>query len=217
MGTITDEMIEAGLREMIRFVIAGAEEIKPADVTVEAIDAELADMRADDAEEPDGLSLDEMFSAILTAALDCGGGAVTRKPSGSSGSHMADFDLFWRPLVTDETGALDVDKVARELADYAAVMGEVARVYDEITGGRFSKPNTAAQYIVSRVNEIAAETFADDLCERIADEDDEDISRDSVIAIAEGWSPGAWDRFSELREQRAAHAAAAGLNAASAS
>jgi hypothetical protein len=214
---VTDEMIVAAQRTMIRYGLAEQDQIKLEDVTDDAIDTELAEIRDIGAQMPEMPSLDDVFRAVLTAALACGGGAAMRKPSESSGGHMADFDLFWRPLVTDETGALDVDRVARALADYAAVMGEVAMVYDQITRGRFSKPNTAAHHIVNRVNEIAAETFADDLCERIANEDDEDISRDTVITIAEDWSAGAWDRFSELREQRAAHAAVAGLNAASAS
>jgi hypothetical protein len=116
--------------------------------------------------------------------------------------YMVDFDRFWRPLVTDKYGALDVEKIARELGDYRVVMNEVSTVYDELTNGRFSKPNTASGYIIERAHEVETEDFADMLCEAIADEDDEDLTRDKVIAIAESWSDGAWDRYSELREMR---------------
>lgn len=67
-----------------------------------------------------------------------------------------DFREFWMPLVFKD-GALDLEQVKRELFDYHAVIREVSRVYDHITNGRFSKPNTLAVYIISAAEQHYAD------------------------------------------------------------
>lgn len=42
----------------------------------------------------------------------------------------------------------DLTAIMRELHHYGAMMTEVAKVYDELTGGRISKPNTAAFHVL---------------------------------------------------------------------
>lgn len=63
------------------------------------------------------------------------------------------YDEFWKELVENPDGSLNRDQVMRELHDYRVVMHEVALAYDDATGGRLSKPNTAAQHIISAVDE----------------------------------------------------------------
>lgn len=57
------------------------------------------------------------------------------------------FQEFWAEIV-QSNGVLDVDQVKRELFDYHAMLKEVPKVYDVVTGGRISKPNTSATAVI---------------------------------------------------------------------
>lgn len=122
--------------------------------------------------------------------------------------YVVEFERTWRGMVADGRGGLEVDKVAREFADYRNLLLEVPKVYDEMTGGRFSKPNTKAEYIIEAVDERAAEDFAERLCEEIGELEVSESVAVRLAEIADSWSPGAWDRFEELQQQRAEAAAA---------
>ena len=45
---------------------------------------------------------------------------------------------FWKDIVYDEQGNLNVEQIKKELYDFYFVMQEVPKVYCEITGGRLS-------------------------------------------------------------------------------
>lgn len=121
---------------------------------------------------------------------------------------MTTFEEFWREQVTDESGNLDLDKVARELHDYRTVISEVAKAYDELTGGRLSKPNTAAHHVVSEANEAAARYYAWELCDR-SDALAWDVNVSLALReVAEEWHEGAWREYQESKAQRARIAAA---------
>jgi hypothetical protein len=74
------------------------------------------------------------------------------------------FQDFWKDIVAPG-GVLDLDQVKRELADYYDILHEVGKAYGEITGGRFSKPNTAAGHVIDAVNEQIERAVADALVE----------------------------------------------------
>lgn len=63
------------------------------------------------------------------------------------------YDSFWKELL-ETNGQLDTDKVKSELFDYRTILGEVCKVYDELTMGRFTKPNTRAECIIDAVREL---------------------------------------------------------------
>ena len=65
---------------------------------------------------------------------------------------LADWEDFWRELVVKD-GKLDLAQVARELFDYHVAMRQVAIVYCDLTGSRFSKPNTRAEYVIEAARE----------------------------------------------------------------
>ena len=71
--------------------------------------------------------------------------------------YLRDYADFWAPLVETPDGALDRDKVARELCDYHRMMDEVVKVYDHITRGRLTKPNTLAACVISEADGVAQE------------------------------------------------------------
>ena len=52
------------------------------------------------------------------------------------------FKDFWTEIVCNPDGTLNMDAVQRELADYYFMLQEVPKVYDHVTGGAISKPNT---------------------------------------------------------------------------
>lgn len=66
---------------------------------------------------------------------------------------QAVFDEFWRPLVMPE-GKWDMAQVVRELYDYKLLLDEVPKVYDHVTWGRISKPNTLASEVIAAHNDI---------------------------------------------------------------
>lgn len=121
---------------------------------------------------------------------------------GDRNDYMATFNEFWRELVTDDTGQLDLDKVARELADYSLLLDEVPKAYDEVTGGQLSKPNTAAHHVVAAADERAADHYARELCE-VADRLDWDVNVSLALReVAEEWKPGAWQEWLDAKAQR---------------
>lgn len=66
---------------------------------------------------------------------------------------VLDFDTFWRDIVMPD-GKLDFDQIRRELHDYHDLLVEVPKVYDHITGGRISKPNTLASSVIGVHDDI---------------------------------------------------------------
>ena len=62
---------------------------------------------------------------------------------------------LWEDLVCNPDGTLNMDAVQRELADYYFMLQEVPKVYDHVTGGAVSKPNTYA----FEVNLVADEHY----------------------------------------------------------
>jgi len=62
------------------------------------------------------------------------------------------YEEFWKVII-EPNGEIDFDQVKRELYDYYIAMQEVSKVYFEITDGKFSKPNTLAQYILDEFYE----------------------------------------------------------------
>ena len=66
------------------------------------------------------------------------------------------YEEFWK-FIIELDGEIDFEQVKRELYDYRIVMQEVSKVYCEITEGKFSKPNTKAEYIIEVVDEYNEE------------------------------------------------------------
>jgi hypothetical protein len=114
--------------------------------------------------------------------------------------YMGHYEQFWAAIVAPD-GVLDLDQVARELADYSVVMEEASKVYSELAG--LSKPNTAAGHILAAAEERYAETYADFLCDRayIALECGDEAASELLREIAEEWHQGSWDEHVKHRPQ----------------
>lgn len=72
------------------------------------------------------------------------------------GEHMgivdSNYDNFWKDII-EKDGVIDFEQVKKELYDYSMMMEEVSKAYDEVTGGRISKPNTAAHHVIGYADE----------------------------------------------------------------
>jgi hypothetical protein len=78
--------------------------------------------------------------------------------------YKQDWEEMWADICTNKDGSLNLDAIQRELSDYRWMMSEVSDVYDDVTGGKASKPNTAAFEIIAIVNERFNE-YADEAIE----------------------------------------------------
>lgn len=67
------------------------------------------------------------------------------KPS----DHEAVFDSFWKEIICNPDGTLNLDQVKRELSDYHDCIENVSKVYMHITVGLLSKPNYLADGVIS--------------------------------------------------------------------
>lgn len=72
------------------------------------------------------------------------------------------FEEFWREIVCNEDGSLNVDQVKRELHDYRTTLKNVPLVYDHVSGGMVSKPNTDAVHVIQFADEHYERMHADE-------------------------------------------------------
>lgn len=99
--------------------------------------------------------MDEMDPMVLKKETIAG--TIVRPPDDGSQDGLVDLDVesnwenVWKQIVLNEDGTVNLGQVKRELFDYWACMQEVTRVYDELTCGVLTKPNTQAQYVLDAV------------------------------------------------------------------
>jgi hypothetical protein len=63
------------------------------------------------------------------------------------------YDSFWKEIVENNDGSLNVDQVKKELFDFKNMMENVPKVFLHVTGGMISKPNTKADAVIQAFNE----------------------------------------------------------------
>jgi len=69
------------------------------------------------------------------------------------------WNEFWKELVVDKDGKLDLDQVKKELFDFSVVMENVPKVYCEVTGDTVSKIMTDPGDVIRAFHDHVA-----DLC-----------------------------------------------------
>lgn len=65
------------------------------------------------------------------------------------------YQEFWKDIVENEDGTLNIGQVKKELSDYSMIMDNCAMAYTEMSCGNISKPNT----YFSEVKKIFEENF----------------------------------------------------------
>lgn len=61
---------------------------------------------------------------------------------------QAVFNEFWADIV-QPAGLWDYEQILKELCDYHMLLTMVPKVYDHISGGSISKPNTLAEEVIA--------------------------------------------------------------------
>lgn len=79
----------------------------------------------------------------------------------------ADYEDFWRALVENPDGSLNVAQVKLELSDFHKVMRMVPKVYDHITGGVVSKIMTDPDVVIALADDHFDMVADDDICEAV--------------------------------------------------
>lgn len=64
------------------------------------------------------------------------------------------YDEFWKELVENEDGTLNKEAIQNELYDFKFLIEQVPLVYDNVTGGRISKPNTYASEVINAADDL---------------------------------------------------------------
>lgn len=78
------------------------------------------------------------------------------------------YKNFWKDIICDENGEVNIEQVKKELCDFYKIIQEVPKVYSEVTGGLLSKPLYDAGTVISVFNErfgdkaYAVDYLADD-------------------------------------------------------
>lgn len=73
------------------------------------------------------------------------------------------WESFWKPIVTNEDGTINIEQVKKELADFSFIMEQVPKVYCHITGSRMSKVMYHADTVIS----VADDYFNEQLEEAV--------------------------------------------------
>ena len=60
-----------------------------------------------------------------------------------------DWEEFWKDIVCDENGNVDLEQVKKELSDFRFMIDEVPKVYCEITEGLLSYPTYDAETVLN--------------------------------------------------------------------
>jgi hypothetical protein len=79
------------------------------------------------------------------------------------GKIMNDVDQiykdFWKDIVENEDGSINLEQLKKELYDFHFVIEEVPKVYMAVTNGAMSKPNYYANEVISIFNDYINEEF----------------------------------------------------------
>jgi hypothetical protein len=71
------------------------------------------------------------------------------------------WNEFWKDIVTNEDGTINMEQLKLELSDFHFIMGEASKVYYGVTGGRMSKPTYFANDVISVSNDYHYESYHD--------------------------------------------------------
>lgn len=66
--------------------------------------------------------------------------------------YVKNFDLYWRDLIIDKDGNINLDQLMRELSDYSLLMEMISQVYNEFTP--YSKPFTRTEVIIDHIEQV---------------------------------------------------------------
>ena len=100
--------------------------------------------------------------------------------------YLKTYDEFWREVVERPDGTLNADQVKRELHDYRMLLRQVPEVYDSVTGGQVSKPDTLSHHVIDAANrrmDAACDDAINDLIQSLEMDDEVPGSVTGLVAL----------------------------------
>lgn len=93
------------------------------------------------------------------------------------------WEDFWKGLVCNEDGSINVEQIKKELCDYHFMLEQIPKVYCRITNGMLSKPNYLAETVIKEFetcqeNLIDKEMAKDDLLQMLDGEITEEYKKE---------------------------------------
>ena len=59
-----------------------------------------------------------------------------------------EYERFWKEIVENEDGSLNLEQIKKELADFSLLIGFVSKVYDTLSNGQVSKPLICPEVVI---------------------------------------------------------------------
>jgi hypothetical protein len=75
--------------------------------------------------------------------------------------YEAEYERFWKAIVENPDGTLNLDQIKRELYDFSFLMEQASTVYESITDGRLSKTTHYASSVLQEHEDVLQERFED--------------------------------------------------------
>ena len=69
------------------------------------------------------------------------------------------FDEFWKDIVCNDDGSINIEQLKQELADFHYIMEQVPKVYCHITGNLLSYVNYPAETVIRYADEYYEELY----------------------------------------------------------
>jgi hypothetical protein len=87
--------------------------------------------------------------------------------------YLKDYDEFWKDIIEDEYGIINLDLIKKELSDYKFILEQVSEVYCHITGGKLSKQHYYAGTVI-----VASDDYFGDIIKDLKEETFKCIDRE---------------------------------------
>jgi len=84
------------------------------------------------------------------------------------------WENFWKEIVVDDDGNINLDQVKRELSDFKMLMSSTSEIIGEITNGLLSYPNYPARTVLNLFEEnyISKQTAGEDMIKLVLNSGD---------------------------------------------
>jgi len=78
--------------------------------------------------------------------------------------HEENYNSFWKEIVENEDGTVNMDQLKKELSDFSLLIRNVTKVYCDLTNGKISKPLTEPAVVIAVVEDCFSEGYDEKKC-----------------------------------------------------
>lgn len=69
------------------------------------------------------------------------------------------YNEIWKAVVENPDGSLNKEQIIKELADFSMLIDNLSKIYDYISGGLVSKPNTRPEAVIQLFEEQLKDSY----------------------------------------------------------